>query len=186
MTIRELQEINKLRCEEWHPVDDWDSSEWIMALIGEFGELANYMKKRRRGDGEFKTEIRKELADVQCYLLLLAEREGVDLQSATIEKFNEVSERRGSPFYITDNNFALKDARSILYKVVLGSLGFTHEDAQLAQELLSQLDYQAETMHEASEVVKANKKKKAEERYAQDKELIEKLTGKTLDVPVTC
>lgn len=38
---------------------------------------------------------RKELADVQIYLDLLALSIEIDLEEATVEKFNEVSDRIG-------------------------------------------------------------------------------------------
>jgi NTP pyrophosphatase (non-canonical NTP hydrolase) len=42
-----------------------------------------------------KHEAAKEMSDVICYLDLLASRMGIDLEKAIIEKFNEVSDRKG-------------------------------------------------------------------------------------------
>ena len=83
---------------------DWSNAEWLQALLGELGEFANLQKKFRRGDitqEKFLHEAKKELADVQIYLDLLAFRLGLDLGAATIAKFNEVSARVGSPIYLS-------------------------------------------------------------------------------------
>lgn len=87
---------------------DWTPSDWLEALVGEVGELANWHKKFRRGDitQQFWEQVAwKELADIATYLDLLALRildlpgaphpEGVDLGAAVAAKFNEVSERVG-------------------------------------------------------------------------------------------
>jgi NTP pyrophosphatase (non-canonical NTP hydrolase) len=79
---------------------DWSLGEWMCALAGEVGEAANFIKKMKRGDlttEEGTALLAKELADVQCYLSLLAYRANIDLAKATISKFNEVSKRIGSP-----------------------------------------------------------------------------------------
>lgn len=98
---------------------DWTPAQWLQAVVGELGEYANIRKKFDRGDltvEEFTVMAAKELADVQIYLDILAQRcldvveaggmvslvhaSGVDLGVATIEKFNEVSERVGSSVYL--------------------------------------------------------------------------------------
>lgn len=82
------------RCEE-----AWTPAHWMQATVGELGELANLLKKVDRGDfglDEVLPDVRRELADVQTYLDILALKLGVDLGAATIDKFNEVSERIGS------------------------------------------------------------------------------------------
>lgn len=84
---------------------DWTPAQWCQAVMGELGEYANIRKKFERGDideTEFLRLARKELADVQTYLDLLAYRLGIDLGEATIEKFNEVSARVGAPVFISD------------------------------------------------------------------------------------
>jgi NTP pyrophosphatase (non-canonical NTP hydrolase) len=56
---------------------DWSPAQWLQAVIGELGEYANFRKKYERGDithSEFRTHAEKELADVQCYLTILALR----------------------------------------------------------------------------------------------------------------
>jgi hypothetical protein len=88
---------------------DWSPAQWLQAVLGELGEYANMRKKFERGDidrATFEIAARKELADVQTYLDILALRcldfgfdvhpTGVDLGQATMDKFNEVSRRVGS------------------------------------------------------------------------------------------
>lgn len=100
LTFAELRTANQGRlpsfgvaCQQWEPRD------WMLALIGEVGELANIMKKVSRGDeplGACMQEVRDELADIQTYLDLLSASLRVDLGHATRSKFNLVSERVGS------------------------------------------------------------------------------------------
>jgi NTP pyrophosphatase (non-canonical NTP hydrolase) len=105
----ELRAANVKRCREFrnaqgvmcHPegVDGWSPSQWMVAVVGEVGETANILKKVERGDFTLESvreDLRRELADVQTYLDLLAASLGVDLGRATVDKFNEVSERVGS------------------------------------------------------------------------------------------
>lgn len=85
---------------------DWSPAQWLQAVVGELGEYANVRKKFERGDiteEEFMSQARKELADVQTYLDLLAFRLGIDLGAATIAKFNEVSERVQSRVRMREN-----------------------------------------------------------------------------------
>lgn len=85
---------------------DWDRAAWLEALVGEVGEYANKSKKYRRGDIahiEFMAEAKSELADIQCYLDLLAHSLGVDLAEATLQKFNEVSKRVGSSVFMSEH-----------------------------------------------------------------------------------
>jgi len=93
---------------------DWSPAQWLQAVVGELGEYANIRKKFERGDmgiEEFRREAAKELADVQTYLDILALRcldtaltpdpNGINLGQATLEKFNEVSDRVRSNINIT-------------------------------------------------------------------------------------
>lgn len=94
---------------------DWSPAQWLQAVIGELGEYANERKKFERGDltlEEFRVRAAKELADVQTYLDILALRclddgmpdaNGINLGEATRLKFNEVSQRVGSPVYIGED-----------------------------------------------------------------------------------
>lgn len=82
---------------------DWSLGEWCNAVTGELGEAANLIKKIHRGDltlEEGREALGKELADIVTYLDILAMRAGVDLGEATIDKFNEVSLRVGSPVHL--------------------------------------------------------------------------------------
>ena len=84
---------------------DWSLNDWLTAVVGELGELANLLKKIRRGDftlEEKQNEIAHELADVQTYLDILAAQCGVDLGAATVEKFNLVSERVKANVFIVE------------------------------------------------------------------------------------
>jgi NTP pyrophosphatase (non-canonical NTP hydrolase) len=76
----------------------WTISDWMLALTGEVGEAANIIKKTLRGDftlEQARTDIGKELADIQIYLAIVAIVLGIDLGDGTVEKFNEVCVRRG-------------------------------------------------------------------------------------------
>jgi NTP pyrophosphatase (non-canonical NTP hydrolase) len=106
LTFRELREANRTRCENtFHPIDAWSPTDWACAMAGEVGEACNEVKKLRRLDGadaseekrdELVQKIGHELADTVIYADLLAERLGIDLGDAVREKFNIVSESRGS------------------------------------------------------------------------------------------
>ncbi len=94
---------------------DWSPAQWLQAMIGELGEYANVRKKFERGDltlDEFQAAASNELADVQCYLDILADQIGVDLGRATIEKFNAVSERVGSTVRLRADDWYLLAAKS--------------------------------------------------------------------------
>lgn len=100
--LARIPQFRNRRGERSHPTpdgSDWSLNDWMVAVAGEVGELANLLKKVRRGDVglcDAREEIAKEIADVQIYLDILAFRAGVDLGEATIAKFNEVSERVGT------------------------------------------------------------------------------------------
>lgn len=86
---------------------DWSPAEWLQAVVGELGELANMLKKVKRGDYDFETgraEIAKEFADVAIYLDLFAYQFRIDLGEAVREKFNEVSRRVDVPVFISRAN----------------------------------------------------------------------------------
>jgi NTP pyrophosphatase (non-canonical NTP hydrolase) len=86
---------------------DWTPADWMTATMGELGELANFMKKVRRGDStleEMRENIEKEFADVVIYLDILASQYGIDLGEATRKKFNEVSERVDANMFINSDD----------------------------------------------------------------------------------
>ncbi len=100
LSIQALTDALVARRHDTKRSEDWTAADWMTALVGEVGEAANFLKKVRRGDYPLHSalpDIAKELADVQCYLCLMADALGIDLTAATIAKFNEVSERIGSP-----------------------------------------------------------------------------------------
>lgn len=109
--LRTFSQANIYRCETAfkHAINSWSASDWMTATIGELGEAANIIKKLNRiRDGvpnketetELKIALEKELADTYTYLDLLATSQGIDLHLAVVNKFNEISERRGWPYVI--------------------------------------------------------------------------------------
>lgn len=109
LSLHELRSHNIERCSKYFPgnhMETWSANDWMVALTGEVGELANVLKKLKRGydltrgldEVHLRAECAKELGDIQCYLDLLAAKLGVSLATATKDKFNEVSKRVGYPF----------------------------------------------------------------------------------------
>lgn len=109
LSFDQLRQANLRRCEAvFHRVEDWSPCDWATALAGECGEACNLIKKYRRLDGADSDKdtvherarlidaIGKELADTVIYADLLALRLGLSLGEEIRNKFNEVSERRGS------------------------------------------------------------------------------------------
>ncbi|WP_059296123.1 MazG-like family protein, partial [Pseudomonas syringae group genomosp. 3] len=93
LSFQELRQANVKRlasskyklCEQ-----NWQSAHWMNALTGEVGECANIIKKVDRGDYSLEAalpNIARELADIQCYLDILAFKLGIDLGAATVSKF---------------------------------------------------------------------------------------------------
>lgn len=79
------------------PSHDWTLEQWACAMAGECGEACNLIKKMFRGDtGITKEMLAKELADVIIYADLLAHRANIDLGQAVVDKFNEVSIKKGA------------------------------------------------------------------------------------------
>ncbi len=114
LSFRTLREANKQRlplfrdangeiCHKEPDGSDWSSADWLQATVGELGELANVLKKVRRGDYPIEKampEIRKEFADVLIYFDIFAMQFGINLGDAVREKFNEVSHRVGAAVFI--------------------------------------------------------------------------------------
>lgn len=113
MKLQELRQANIERnTSAFGPLDQWSPTDWACAMAGECGEACNMVKKLRRldhpdslwkktqnnTDAEYiKNEISKEVADLVIYADLLMARIGRPLDEAIKNKFNEVSERIGSP-----------------------------------------------------------------------------------------
>ena len=106
---KRLPQFKNAKGEFTHPDEngkDWPLSKWMNAATGELGEAANIIKKIERGDfslEEGKEKLAKELADIICYIDLLANAADINLGKAVSEKFNEVSERVGSNIYIHED-----------------------------------------------------------------------------------
>ena len=86
---------------------DWSPADWMTATVGELGELANIMKKVRRGDltlEEALPSMSKEFADVVTYLDIMAMQYNIPLGEATRAKFNEVSRRVGADVFIGNDD----------------------------------------------------------------------------------
>lgn len=65
---------------------DWSPAQWLQALVGELGEYARVRQQYEAGELSYEAfviEAKKELADVQCYLDLLALR-ALDKTSASL------------------------------------------------------------------------------------------------------
>ena len=112
--IIDVQTINAARATRWHggTIKNWSGLEWAGAMCGEAGEAANIAKQLRRietglaGNAhsehplealKLKAELAYECADTFLYLLLLCEHYGIDLASATRDKFNSKSLEMGFP-----------------------------------------------------------------------------------------
>jgi NTP pyrophosphatase (non-canonical NTP hydrolase) len=110
-----LPRFKNAKGERAHSEDDgsdWSPAEWLQATVGELGELANMLKKVKRGDYSFeegRAEIAKEFADVAIYLDLFAYQFRIDLGDAVAAKFNEVSDRVGAGVYIDGNSIRVED-----------------------------------------------------------------------------
>lgn len=116
MDFNDLRKANLARNEVGEvfrdELENWSLADWCLAVAGECGEVCNAVKKLRRisdgaqtskdpqNEGEAVVAIAKEMADVICYLDLLAAKLGIDLSLAVMIKFNEVSERMGSKVYL--------------------------------------------------------------------------------------
>lgn len=109
LSFATLREINARRSNLWMRGVSWTRADWITALVGEVGEMANFSKKMNRIEnglvGNVKVEdtdleelrqgFNKELGDIMLYLDLLADSVGVDLAEITVEVFNRKSEQLG-------------------------------------------------------------------------------------------
>lgn len=96
LSFKQLRKANLARLAIRHKDDTWSETDWACALAGEVGELCNFIKKRRRENfktDKYKVDIKKEIADIQIYLDLLAAFYDLDLGEITKDKFNEVSKR---------------------------------------------------------------------------------------------
>jgi len=111
LTFKQFSEANRARCEAKdgfkHPLNEWSSSDWMTAMVGEVGEAANVVKKLNRyrdgvpgnrvSEAELRDMLRKELGDVFVYLDLMAQSLGFTIEDAATEVFNAKSAEIGYP-----------------------------------------------------------------------------------------
>ena len=64
-----------------------------LALCGEAGELANFVKKEWRGDNLDRKGLIEEVADVANYLYMIADVLGIDLHKEMLKKLKKVEKR---------------------------------------------------------------------------------------------
>ncbi len=106
LTFNTLRSANITRLAEtpkFEKCRSWSEAQWMNAILGELGEAANILKKVDRGDfpiAEARGKLADELADVQTYLDLFADKVGINLGEASMKKWNEISARVGSDIYI--------------------------------------------------------------------------------------
>lgn len=84
-TIKEMQQdINDLRSHGNHETLAYS----ILALAGEVGELANYLKKELRAHGSVDNQeaIEKEVPDILFYLLQFCADRGIDVEKVWDQK----------------------------------------------------------------------------------------------------
>ena len=104
-TLIEMRDALINRSEDMFPqAREFDNLYWAAALCGEAGEVANLIKKSHRDGHELdKKEVGKELADTLAYIIFLADQLDIDLTSAFVQKYNEISIRNGSAFRMVDS-----------------------------------------------------------------------------------
>ena len=94
INMNELEEV-KIRLREFAAERDWDQyhspKNLAMALIVEAAELVEHFQWLKEEDSTSLAsskleEVRQELADIQIYLIRLADKLDIDLMSATDEK----------------------------------------------------------------------------------------------------
>lgn len=94
MNIFELHE--KLTYNLFPTYSNEDVRFLVLALCGEVGELANYIKKHWRDGTDFSEEIKDEIADIRVYLELIAkcyDLEGEKLDQRVEQKLLKVVEK---------------------------------------------------------------------------------------------
>ncbi|MCA9296690.1 MAG: hypothetical protein KC983_09230 [Phycisphaerales bacterium] len=87
MTIETIADFQAMIRERYFATDnERGPARTFLWLTEEFGELAEAIAKRERGDGD-DTNLREEFADVLAWLATLANITGVDLTEAIHEKY---------------------------------------------------------------------------------------------------
>lgn len=101
MKFSDLRQANVTRQKEWPGNDQADIAFRGLEVAGEFGEVAEALKKYLRGQRGIKgsaaslEDVAAEMADAIISLDLLADQMGVDLGAAVAKKFNATSEKYG-------------------------------------------------------------------------------------------
>jgi NTP pyrophosphatase (non-canonical NTP hydrolase) len=94
-----LFDLHKQMTEHLFPAySNQDERFLALALCGEAGELANFIKKRWRDGAAFDEEIRDEIADIRVYLELLAKCFGIEgdkLDRRVADKLTKVAAKHG-------------------------------------------------------------------------------------------
>lgn len=110
MDLDAFTQKNRERCESPdgfnHKLTDWSLSDWMTAVMGEFGEAANVVKKLNRirdsipgnkeSEATLHDKLARELADTFIYLDLMFQRLGLRLGDVVKDVFNAKSEQIGS------------------------------------------------------------------------------------------
>lgn len=99
MKFSDLREANITRQKEWPGNDQADIAFRGLEVAGEFGEVAEALKKYLRGTRGIKgstadlQDVANEMADAIIALDLLADQMGIDLGAAVTRKFNATSKK---------------------------------------------------------------------------------------------
>lgn len=106
LTLSALQAAHIERQEEWCPDQKPDLSFRGNEMAGEVGEACNVIKKLERerqgwrGSRATKDQLAEELADVIHTAILCAITAGIDIEPATVAKFDATSEKNGLATHI--------------------------------------------------------------------------------------
>ncbi|QDG78331.1 MazG-like family protein [Labrenzia sp. PHM005] len=109
MKFSDLRQANITRQKEWPGNDQADIAFRGLEVAGEFGEVAESLKKYLRGQRGIKgstatlEDVASEMADSIIALDLLADLMGIDLGEAVARKFNATSEKYGLKTRLSDD-----------------------------------------------------------------------------------
>lgn len=101
LTFGALRQANNTRQMEWPGNDKADVAFRAIEVAGEFGEVAEAVKKYLRHERGIKgsicapEDVADEMADAVIALDLLAAEMGIDLSEAVARKFNRTSVKYG-------------------------------------------------------------------------------------------
>ncbi|MBY6055366.1 MazG-like family protein [Leisingera daeponensis] len=101
LTFGALRQANNTRQMEWPGNDKADVAFRAIEVAGEFGEVAEAVKKHLRltrgikGSTASQEDVADEMADALISLDLLAAEMGIDLSTAVARKFNRTSVKYG-------------------------------------------------------------------------------------------